>query len=475
MKRCFRVLTLWFLTLMLSAPSVAEEQLLPEAVAESARTNFPKVVEALAKVAAAEGRATAAKGSFDLVFDAEGFNRTSGFYNGAAGSATISQPLGTWGAEVFSGYKLSNGIFPIYEDINFTNTGGQAKVGVLFSLLKNRAIDDRRFSVRDAELALRQQELELLLTRVGVQQRALAAYWKWVMAGRQLHVFEDLLELALSREAGLERQVEKGARARIFLTENQQNIMRRRNLVVGARRDYEIAANELSFYYRDARGLPIHPTIEQVPVDEAMESLKGLAALASDGVQAALAARPELATLRLAAERAQRSLELKRNALQPKLDFKVERMRPFGTIAEGGTSRDSQDTIVGFTFEVPLQRRKAKGDVATEAAKLQALSAETRLFESQIVVQIENLLVRLDVAQELLEIARSEVDLSDRMRRAEVTRFDSGASDFFLVNIREETAFNARVNYLKAALELHLARLVYDAATVDLPRLGLGS
>jgi hypothetical protein len=57
------------------------------------------------------------------------------------------------------------------------------------------------------------------------------------------------------------------------------------------------------------------------------------------------------------------------------------------------------------------------------------------------------------------------------MRRAEVQRFESGASDFFLVNIREETAADARARYYEAYQRMRIARANYDAATVNLERL----
>jgi hypothetical protein len=77
------------------------------------------------------------------------------------------------------------------------------------------------------------------------------------------------------------------------------------------------------------------------------------------------------------------------------------------------------------------------------------------------------------MALRLMELAALEVDQSEIMRRAEVARFNSGASDFFLVNIREETAANARVRYFDAYRRTRIARANYDAATVNLGRLGI--
>lgn len=59
------------------------------------------------------------------------------------------------------------------------------------------------------------------------------------------------------------------------------------------------------------------------------------------------------------------------------------------------------------------------------------------------------------------------------MRDSEVRRFESGASDFFLVNVREETAANARIRLLEAELTTRIARANYDAAVVDVERLGI--
>jgi outer membrane protein TolC len=72
-----------------------------------------------------------------------------------------------------------------------------------------------------------------------------------------------------------------------------------------------------------------------------------------------------------------------------------------------------------------------------------------------------------------MELARQDVELSETMRRAEVRRFEQGASDFFLVNIREETAANARIGYFEALQRTRVARANYDAATVNLERLGI--
>jgi outer membrane protein TolC len=441
-------------------------------VLDSARVHYPGIVQGLAARRVAAGRLTEAAGEFDLVFAAEGFSRLGGFYDGTAVEGTVRQPLRPLGGSLYAGYKLSDGTFPVYEDERFTNTGGAVKVGLLFSLLRDRNIDERRFRQADAYLEAREADFDLLLTRIGVQQRALEAYWRWVAAGRQLAVYRDLLRIALERRDGLTEQVARGARARIFLTENQQNITRRRIRVMMAERDLAMAANRLSLYYRDESGAPVVPSYAALPPSEANAPSRGLPP-PSGAVSDALNRRPELELLRLAIEREQRRIELRANDLRPRLDLNLELRQPLGSVAEGGPSRDTTDTVLGFTFSVPLQQRRAEGRLLQSRAEVDAMRAERRLVADRIELEVRNLLLDLEVSERLLSLAEQEVEQAELLRKAEVRRFESGASDFFLVNLREEAAADARIRYLDAELTARIARGSYDAATVNLSRLGL--
>ncbi len=455
-----------------SAQSSVAPLTLDDVLASSA-SNFPAILQALAGRRAAEADVLSAAGAFDLVFESDGFGRASGFYDGIAADVKASQRLRPLGANVYAGYKLSRGDFPIYEDVNFTNLGGAVRVGMMFSLLRNREIDRQRFGEIDAALGLEAADLDLLLVRVGVQQRAQIAYWRWIVAGRRLQVLEELLQLASDRQAGFEKQVERGALAKISLTENQQNITRRQTLVTGAERDLAVAANDLSLYLRDASGALIVPTPEQLPQEKTLAEISTLADIDGFALSTALERRPELGLLRNAIEREKNRIALAKNNIKPQLDFGVEVQSGLGGVGEGGVSRDSTDTIIGFNFSVPLQRRVEKGRLQRSEARLDAVLEQRRLTEDQIALELRNVLLELQTARDLMFLASQEFDQADIMRVAEERRFESGAANFFLVNQREETAADARIRMFQAELATRLARANYDAATVDLERLGL--
>jgi len=447
--------------------------LLPDEVLRSSALTFPAILEAFEREAAARADQLGADGAFDLMLKGEYYDRLTGFYSGGFGKVEARQPLRPYGAEVFGSYRVSNGDFPTYENYNYTNNLGEVKVGALFSLLRNRDIDNRRFAIEDTRLAASQARLDVMLVQLNVQHEALRAYWRWVAAGEEIRVFEELLEIAEARQIGLAREVGEGARARIALTENEQNLLRRRTLLEQARRDFLTASNSLGYYLRGSDGLMVVPTREMLPDPTQMKAVVPPEVLATNPVADVIRNRPELQTFALALERATNKVALRQNDLQPSLDASVELSRDFGQIGPGGPGFDSTDTVVGLTFSVPLQRRTARGAVQRAEAELRETELRQRRIADQITTEVSNILANLGAAIKLADLADAEVEQANKMVQAERTRFRLGAGEFFLVNAREETAANARISAIRAQLAGRLAEASYNAATMNLVALGL--
>jgi len=286
-------------------------------------------------------------------------------------------------------------------------------------------------------------------------------------------VYEELLEIAEARAIGLERQVRAGASPRIALTENEQNVIRRRTLLAEARRNFITAANSLSFYLRDTDGNLIVPTRDQLPDNDLLGNLPDVDALLAMQRNRILAARPELRKLAIAMERARNRVALRRNELKPRLDLNAEVSRDFGPVGDGGSTFDSTDTVVGVQFTVPLQNREARGALRRAEAELRAVKLEEQRVADEIEVELDNILANLDAALELVDLAADEVTQTNAMVTAERRRFSLGAGDFFLVNLREESAADAQIRRIRADLNGRLAATSYNAATMNLQELGL--
>lgn len=444
---------------------------LDEVLASSAR-HVPEILEGLQKVQQAQGAVLEAKGAFDTIVSSEGFDRATGYWDGQVLESRISQNVRPFGATLFGGYRISEGRFPIYEDEFFTNTGGEAKVGAVFSILRDRAIDARRFGEYGAFIERQIAELELLLTKLRVQQRSAIAYWRWVAAGHQLTVYKNLLDLAEKRQVALEKQVRSGAFAEILLTENMQNLTRRQSLVAQGRQALQEAANALSFFYRGHEGRPITPAPEKLPDMQTLAQTAPVPASIEDA-EALIRQRPEFQILRSQIDRQLKKLSLDQNQLLPEFDMRIELAQDFGAIAEGGRSREDTDTIIGVKLSQPLQNRAARGRVNQTKAELKALEYRQRQLEDQLNIALRDIQIALDTARELVGIALQESEQSRKMRLAEREKFQQGDSDFFLLNRREEAEADALIRLIKARRELHIAAINYHTAALHLEQLGL--
>lgn len=445
--------------------------LLPEEVLRSSALTFPAILEAFEREAAARSDQLSADGAFDLMLRAEAFDRITGFNDGGAVRAQATQPLRPFGAQVFGGYTLSDGRLPTSQSSFNTNEFGRFNVGALFALLRDRDIDQRRFTIEDTRLATSQARLDVMLVQLNVQQEALRAYWRWVAAGEEIRVFEELLEIAEARQIGLTREVNEGGRARIALTENEQNLLLRRSLLEDAKRNLKVAANSLGFYLRGSNGVMIVPTREMLPDLARMKPVAPIEQLVTTPVSEVIVNRPELQTFRLAIERANNRIALRRNDLQPRLDANVELSRGFGDPAS--PTGDTTGAAVGVTFTVPLQRREARGRLQRAEAELRETELRQRRVADQLATEVGNIIDTLAAAMKIADLADAEVRQANQMVDAERTRFRLGAGDFFFVNRREEAAADARIKAIRAKLAGRLAEASYNAATMNLTALGL--
>ncbi|WP_299308120.1 TolC family protein [uncultured Croceicoccus sp.] len=440
---------------------------LDDVLRSSART-APQIIETLAGIRQAEGRALSAQGAFDIVFDAEGRGRALGYYDGTYLTGEAKRPLRDNGGYLYGKYRVARGDFPIYEDQYFTNQLGEVKVGGLYSLLRDRLIDERRAKLSIASQDIDIARFESQATAIGVQVRAMRAYQQWLAAGLRLNVYRDLLALAEQRRGGISRQIELGARASILLTENDQNLVRRRARVIDAEQAFVSAANDLSLFYRDADGRPVRPTAAQLPASGA--ALAGPGAVVESF---ALRDRPEIRTLLARVDQGLARLALAENDLSPRLDAFGEVGKDFGAEALGGPSRTPLELIVGFRFSMPLENRAARGRIRTAQGELDALEWRQQYQRDQIVNEIENLAIEIETTRRLVEITEQELALAQKLAAAERRRFQLGAADFFIVNQREELVADIAVRLVDTQLRYAAAKAAYAAAVVDREALGL--
>ncbi|HEY0961767.1 MAG TPA: TolC family protein [Pseudomonadales bacterium] len=479
-RGAFGALVMWLLTQMPAEAVAQPRQLADEpttlaAVAASAIEHFPQILAAEADIVAKSNLVLAAQGSFDPRIDGSLGGRGGAYYDSQVLDTTIVQPLLTSNARVFAGYRNGNGEFPAYDSGSLTRAGGEARVGFALSLLRDRDIDARRAAVSGAMLDVQVEREQLTAERLRVMQQAYVAYAQWLIAARLHASYEDLLDIAVERGAALERRVESGDAAEILLVENRQAELQRRGLVVDAQRQIDMAAELLALYLRDDAGNPLLPRYDPA-LELPAEDPAVVGADISTMLPQVLERHPDIAVARLAQDQAALDKRLADNLARPQLDLRVYAARDFGG---GPLQLAGTDNVADVTFSIPLRTREARGRAGAAQADIAALAQRIRMLGDQVEADLYRARVNLDATRTMEDFALQELEASRTLAAAERQRFDSGLSDFFLLNQRERQVGEAELKRWQAQLAhqmalanfyatgMHFAGLGADPAQID--------
>ncbi len=255
------------------------------------------------------------------------------------------------------------------------------------------------------------------------------AYWRYVLAGEQIAIFEESLDIARRQLDEVEQRIEVGSLPRNAAAAARAEVARRDQALIEARSAWASARLRLLrlVHASGAASDGLHiEAISQPRTDT--DPLTGL----EERVALAEQSRPDLqeARLRLASSRLE--VVRTRNGLLPRLDVFI-RMGKTGYAESFGDSfsnidDDTYEFSAGLTLRADLGNRSAKArDIAARATAEQAEAA------------IENLahLVRLDVRLAWNEVERTRQqiqasavtrELQEQTLKAERERFEVGAS-----------------------------------------------
>lgn len=449
---------LLLLTVLFGGYAAAQPLTLDD-VLDAVERSYPLLTAATQEQSIADARVLSAQGAFDLKVKSKAETEQLGFYRNRAVDAYLEQPIADFGANIFGGYKRGQGNFGPWREDLLSLDGGEFRGGFSVPLWRGRAIDERRTELRLADLGRQIAGASIAKQRLTFNKEASKSYWQWVAAGQQLQIIRALLALATTRNSAVEETVREGQTAPIELTDNQRAILKRQSEVVKAERYLQLAAIDMSLFYRDPNGDPVLATEDQLPLFPEPAALG--AAQFNEDLATALRIRPELDAFDAKREQLSAELRLAENQLAPSIDMVASYSRDSG---EGSITKVGNEVKASVVFELPFQRRKAKGKVAAQNAKLSQLASRFQFARNRITAQVQDAASALDAAYRQLSLVRQEIEVARLLEQGERDRFDLGDSTLFLVNLREQATADAQLRETSALAEFHKAQAEYRAA-----------
>jgi len=398
--------SVWFLIIVMLPLGFAENNLTLDEVVRSGLNGHPAIAEGKSVIDEKEAKKLGAIGAFDAKLKSESKAYGAGYYDGRYIDTTISKPITANGGEIYTGYRSADGDFPIYDGDLVTGDAGEAQIGVMFPLLRNRVIDERRGSIAKSELDIEGASNKLINTRLKVIKSATIAYWELVAALRQVGVIDDLVAVAKERGVQLGTQVGAGDKPKFDLIDNQRAIFKRENELVKVNNLFQKALLKLSLYYRSIAGLPLIVEESQVshelpePSPEEFLNLDELLL-----VKEALRNRPELKMVSLKKDSVGVDVSIAENQFLPQLDLNLAAAQDYG---RADKSIEQGELKIGFKVEVPLEYRKLRGKLAAAKAQGAQVDAQRIWIENVIENDVRQSVVTLRAVIDRLKLVRAE-------------------------------------------------------------------
>ncbi len=327
-------------------------------------------------------------------------------------------------------------------------------------LLRGAGPGVNRASIRQARIDTLLSEYELRAFAETLVANVEQAYWEYVLARRQIEIYERSLQLAEQQHDETSKRVQVGSLAETELAAARAEMALRREALINARsRAAALRARLVRMVHPVGLGGHIH---EVIPLSEPKTPTESTNPL-SEHLDVARWMRPDLNEARLRLARQNLEIVKTRNGLLPKLDVFVN-LGMSGYASSFGDSvadlnGDHVDAKAGISLEYPIARRQAK------ARHRSALLTR---------VQIEEAMANLDgLASEDIELACIEVDrtreqmaatsatraLQEENLRAETAKFRSGKTTSLSVAQVQRDLVSSQIAEVEAIVR-HLQALV---------------
>ena len=341
-------------------------------------------------------------------------------------------------------------------DLGFNSNRQQLLLGGFVPLLKGLMVNPENAELQRSGLADPRADIEIAQTRQDLFLAAAAQYWEWVASWKLAEVQQRAVKVAEDRFKQIEGRAKKGLSAPLDAVEANQEVQRRREILIAATRGVEQEQYKLSLFLWE-NGAPMVPAGGRVPDFPKAVPLPLPDTVKADKL-AARAARPEVLAVGVEAKLNNIDLELAKNNLLPSLDLEAAPARVPEKFVLGLGYR------FGAEFKMPFLQRKARGEVLEAQGKADRLVLTQRFREQQVIVDVDNALSAVERSKQRIDAALQSLQLARTLEEGERFRFSLGATSVLFVNLRERNAVDSENQWIRAVADYQRALALYQWA-----------
>lgn len=420
------------------------------------KMNHPLAKQANLLSENADANLLLAKGNFDPKFFYDIGNKyydSKNYYELQNGGLKIP----TWfGIELKGGYENNSGIFMNPE--NTVPPTGVAYTQISFSLLQGLVIDERRATLKQAEIFSTLSDFEKINMLNELLYKAGKAYWDWQLSYSNLKVYEDAVTLSKLRFEATVKTAKLGDRPFIDTVESNIQFQDRTLNYQQALLDYKTKTLLLSNFLWLENNIPAEISEKTIPdLNNAfLSNIDDYIIKSSLKIDSTISQHPNLKVYEFKLQQLNIEKKLKKEKLKPTLNLNYNPLFKPDNIY----FNYQNNYKLGATFNFPIFLRKERGDLRLTKIKIENTTFEFLNKQNELKNKVKANLNEMNNFKIQIDIFNKNVANYEQLWLSEKKLFESGESSLFMINTRETSYINAKLKlnelrnkYYKSLLE----------------------
>lgn len=355
----------------------------------------------------------------------------------------------TWfGAEFKAGYDDASGQF--LDPERTVPRQGQTYIGVTVPVGQGLFIDQRRATLRQAQLFRQINEAEKVKMINKIMFEAAKDYWDWYFTYYRFRNLELGYNLASDRYKFVKSRVNIGEEAPIDSVEAAILLQTRFVTYSQGEMEFKNAGITLSNHLWGEDNTPLEIEDNVVPDTSIFSRDKFSPEMYDELLQFAQKMHPEILKLNLKIRQLQVERRLAAENLKPQINLSYNLLsRGLLTMPAFTPEYATNNYKAGIDVSIPLVFRKELGKLQLTKAKIKSTEFERNFASRQIVNEINKFYNELQNIELLMGTQQQLVRNFGTLLNGEYQKFINGESSLFLVNMRESSLIESKIKMVE--------------------------
>jgi outer membrane protein TolC len=369
-----------------------------------------------------------------------------------------SLKIPTWiGADIKVGYDEGFGNY--VNNQNYTSSQGMSYVGISVPVGQGLFIDQRRATLRQAQLFQQISEAEKIKLINKIFFEAAKDYWEWYFKYYRAKNLELGMNLAKTRYEFVKKKIEFGDEAPIDSTEALILLQIRTVAYNQTLMELNNAVLQLSNHTWGKNEQPLELEINSQPelflLPLNIINTENLSALLADAAKN----HPEIQKFNLKIKQLDVERRLANETFKPIINLNYSLLSANRFSKFSLDKNYLQDNYkLGFDMSMPILFRKERGKLNLTKAKIKQTEFERNFANRQISNDINQYFNELKNLEQVIEIQKNLIRNYTILRDGELEKFNNGESSLFLVNSRETNLIETRIKLAEMEAKFQKAK-----------------